>query len=140
MATSSYFKTFGFTEAVMQMNFWIGYNLVHLVGILVFVFGQHKHSVASRRPLSHLKYKFFVLKNDKEGYSSYLGQPISLCANLQRNNHRTTSMLRHKLCNWNTFWNMNDVFTVISQITLTMFGVQGSQDEPEHKGIIYNFG
>ena len=70
-----------------------------LVGIFVFVFSEHKPSVASRRLLSHLKYKFFVLKNDKKGYSSYLGQPISLCANLHRNNHRITSMLHCRLCN-----------------------------------------
>ena len=35
---------------------------------------------------------------------------------------------------------MNNVFTVASQITSTMFRAQGSQDEPESKGIIYNFG
>ena len=50
------------------------------------------------------------------------------------------SILLRKLCNWNTFWNMNNVFTVASQITSTMFRAQGSQDEPESKGIIYNFG
>ena len=35
---------------------------------------------------------------------------------------------------------MNNVFTVTSQITLTMFRAQQMQDEPESKGIIYNFG
>ena len=129
----------------MEINFWISYDLVHLnifssSSHFVFVFGEHKSSVASRRLLSHLKYKFFVLKNDKEGYSSYFGQPISLCANLYRNNHRITSMLCPTLCDWNTFWNINDIFTVASQIILIMFRAQGSQDEPESKGIIYSFG
>ena len=35
---------------------------------------------------------------------------------------------------------MNDVFIVTSQITLTTFRAQGRQDEPESKGIVYNFG
>ena len=30
VAASSYYKTSGFTEAVMQMNFWTSYNLVHI--------------------------------------------------------------------------------------------------------------
>ena len=127
------------------MNFWISDDLVHLsilvpVGISEFLFGKHKLFVASRRRLSHLKYKLFVLINDKEGYCWYLGQPISSCANLHRNNHRITSMLCRKLCNWNTFWNMNNIFTVTSQITLTLFRAQGPQEEPESKGIIYSFG
>ena len=35
---------------------------------------------------------------------------------------------------------MNNALTVTSQIILTMFRAQGSQDQPESKGIIYNFG
>ena len=35
---------------------------------------------------------------------------------------------------------MNKVFTVTSQITLTMFRAQVSKDEPESNEIIYNFG
>ena len=50
MAASSKFKGSGFTEAVMQMNFWITHDLVIstllvLVGIIVFIFGKHKFSV-----------------------------------------------------------------------------------------------
>ena len=35
---------------------------------------------------------------------------------------------------------MNNIFTVTTQFTLSMFRAQGLQDEPESKGIIYNFG
>ena len=35
---------------------------------------------------------------------------------------------------------MNNVFTVTSQITSTMFMAQEWKDESESKGIIYNFG
>ena len=50
VAASSKFKGSGFTEAVMQMNFWITHDLVIstllvLVGIIVFIFGKHKFSV-----------------------------------------------------------------------------------------------
>ena len=52
VAVSSSFKATGFTEAVMQPNFWTSQNLVDLnalvlVGIFVFIFGKHKLSFVS---------------------------------------------------------------------------------------------
>ena len=102
---------------------WIGYDLVHLN-----IFSSSWH--------------FCVCFSRAQTFCCISTASFAvLCYN-----HIITSMLHPKLCNLNTFWNMNDVFTVsftVSQIIwiiLVMFRAQGSQDEPEIKEIIHNFG
>ena len=105
------------------MNFWIvAIKLIStflvLIGIFVFVFGKHKHYGASRRLFSDLKYNSFFLNRTKKDIADTWMSLFPLSANLHRKKHRITSVLRHKLCNWNTFQNMNDFFPLASQLSL----------------------
>ena len=81
VAISSNFKASGFTEAVMQMNFWISHDLDHLSTqssscdfCVCFWQAQAFHCISAASLTFDAAYFFF-------------------CANLYRNNHRITSIL-----------------------------------------------
>ena len=122
VATSSYFKTSGFAEAVMQMNFWISYDVVHLK-----IFSSSWHfcvcfwRAQTFRCISTASFTFKIQDFCSQKWQRRIWLTIKsanfLVRKAHRNNHRITSMFCCKLCNWNAFWNMNNVFTVTSQIT-----------------------
>ena len=65
MAASANFKASGFTDAIMQMNFWIS----HQVGIFVFIFGEHKlyfyiSTVMRLRKCISVQYDFYLIRRD----------------------------------------------------------------------------
>lgn len=79
---------------------------------------------------------FLFSKVTKKDKAHTLFSQFPCVQNIHRNKHRITSMLRRKLCNWKAFWNMNNVFTAASHITLTILRAQGSQGRNfGHKGV-----
>ena len=84
VAPSSKFKATGFTEAVMQMNsklvtiYFISTFLV-LVGIFMFIFGEHKLSFYNSTVLWFRKYDVFYFSPDNtiEVSRDFLGGPPS---------------------------------------------------------------
>ena len=93
----SNFKAPGFTEAVMQMNFWITHDLAHLNTLssswhfcVYFRQAQAFHCVLTVSVTLDILYFFWQRRIE---ISWYLDQPISFCANLYRKNHRITTIL-----------------------------------------------
>ena len=92
-----FFQASGFTEAVMQMNFWITHNLAHL-SILSSSWhfcvylrqAQVFCCIATASLTLDILYYFWQRRIE---ITWYLNQPISFCENLYRNNHRVTSIL-----------------------------------------------
>ena len=91
----SNFKANGFTEAVIQMYFWITHDL-----------SSNWHFCV---------YFCYTLSTKNDRNKLLLGQPISLCVNLYRNNHRdrVTSILlslgsigltKVEICLWVVTW------------------------------------
>ena len=97
MVAFSNFKASGFTEAVMQMNFWITHDLPHL-SILSSSWhfcvylrqAQAFCCIATASLTLDILYYFWQRRIE---ITWYLNQPISFCANLYRINHRVTSIL-----------------------------------------------
>ena len=99
----SNFKAPGFTEAVIQMNFWITHGLAHLNTLsyslhfyFYFYFFVFLFSASTSFLLHH---DFFNIRHiilfwqRRMEINWYLHQPISFCANLYLKNHRITSIL-----------------------------------------------
>ena len=90
----SNFKAPGFTEAVMQMNFWITHDLAHPS---ILSSSWRLFSASTSFPLHpdgffHIRYIILFWQRRIET-SGCLHRPISFCANLYHNNHRVTSIL-----------------------------------------------
>ena len=96
MTASSNFKASGFTEAVMQMDFWISHELVQLNTLssswhlCVYFWRVQAFRYISTASFTFNTYSFLI---KKYGNRLKLGLPISFCANLYCNNHRITSLL-----------------------------------------------
>ena len=90
MAASS--KASGFTEAVMQMNFWISHDLVHLK---TFRSNWHFWHYFWRTHASRRLLYWYILFLTKKGWNKLIFwiSQISFCADLYCNNHIVTSML-----------------------------------------------
>ena len=97
MVASSNFKAAGFTEAVMQMNFWITHGLAHLSTLssnwhfcVYFRQAQAFRCITTASLTLDILYFFWQRRIQ---ISWYLDHPIFFCANLYSNNHRITSIL-----------------------------------------------
>ena len=97
VAISSNFKASGFTEAVMQMNFWISHDLDHLSTqssscdfCVCFWQAQAFHCISAASLTFDAAYFFWQGRLEIRQYLDY---SIFFCANLYRNNHRITSIL-----------------------------------------------
>ena len=97
MVASSNFKAAGFTEAVMQMNFWITHGLAHLNTLssnwhfcVYFRQAQAFRCITTASLTLDILYFFWQRRIQ---ISWYLDHPIFFCANLYSNNHRITSIL-----------------------------------------------
>ena len=97
VVASSNFKAPGFTQAVMQMNFWNTHDLAHLNTLssswhfCVYFQQAQAFCCIPTAPLT-LDILYFFWQRRIE-ISWYLDQPISFCANLYRNNHSLNSIL-----------------------------------------------
>ena len=97
MAVSSSFKATGFTEAVMQTNFWISQNLVDLNTLssswdfcVYFWLAQALRCISAASLTFEIIYFFWQRRIEVNWYLDY---QIFFCANLCRNNHIITSIL-----------------------------------------------
>ena len=99
VAASSKFKGSGFTEAVMQMNFWITHDLVHLNTLssswhyclfLASTSFQFFSCISTASLTFDIVYCFWKRRIEIRWY---LDQSNSFCAKLYRSNHRIISIL-----------------------------------------------
>ena len=88
----SNFKAPGFTETVMQMNFWITHDLAHLSILssswhfcVYFRQAQAFRCIPTASLTLDILYFFWQRRIE---ISWYLDQPISFCANLYRKNQK----------------------------------------------------
>ena len=93
----SNFKAPGFTEAVMQMNFWITHDLAHLNTLssswhfcVYFRQSQAFRCISTACLTLDILYFFWQKRTE---ISWYLDQSIFFWQNFYRNNHRMTSIL-----------------------------------------------
>ena len=97
VAASSNFKASGFTVAVIQMNFWISHDFIHLNTLssswhfCVYFWQAQAFRLISVASLTFDIVYFFWQRRIE--ISWYLDYPIFFCANLYRNNHRIINIL-----------------------------------------------
>ena len=97
VVASSNFKAFEFTQAGMQMTFWITHDLAHLNTLSSnWYFCVYFWQAQAFRCVPTASWTLDILCFSWERrieISWYLNQPISFCANLYRNNHRKNNIL-----------------------------------------------
>ena len=116
MAISSSFKATGFTEAVMQTNFWISQNLVDLSTLssswhfcVYFWWAQAFRCISAASLTFDIIYFFWQWRIE---VSWYLDYPICLCANFYRKNQKITPKFEiHRP------WESGDIKTLICHVT-----------------------
>ena len=97
VVASSNFKAPGFTQAVMQMNFWNTHDLAHLNTLssswhfcVYFRQSQAFRCISTACLTLDILYFFWQKRTE---ISWYLDQSIFFWQNFYRNNHRMTSIL-----------------------------------------------
>ena len=113
VAASSKNKASGFTETVMQMNFWISHDLVHLI-ILSSSWRFRGFFLASTSfPLHldsffHIWYICFLTKDGNKLILALADFPLRKpLSELPQNNQHPAQFRRHRICGWENMTLLN---------------------------------